>query len=180
MTSTIQHDGGRPELKLVQLSKLELMAAFASRRCPACGAPKRAGEAFCTTDYLALPLHLRSWLRRGPADPYFTGNYNRALNHLRLQPHREVRVLSSGVCWRHNSHESLLESGYRLIEYSRCGSPHCCQRIAWYWTPDRKRMAINFPAYTPHSDTCKDPGWFERMRERRKALRTSARRKRRA
>jgi hypothetical protein len=180
MTLTLQHDGEVPELKLVQLSKLELMAAFASRECPACGAAKVAGTTFCSTDYLALPLHLRSWLSRGPADAYFVSNYNRALNHLRLQPHRQVRVLSNGVRWRHDSHESLVDAGYRLIEYSHCGSPRCCQRIAWYWTPDRKRMAINFPAYTPHSDTCKDPGWFERMRARRKQVRTSAKRKRRA
>lgn len=177
MNAMKQHDETGPEQGLVQLTKIEVMTAFVSRECPACGGAKRAGETFCRTDYLALPLHLRNWLARGPRDPYFPANYNRALNHLRLQPKRMVRVLANGARWRYDSHESLVAAGYRLIEYAHCAVPRCYQHIAWYWTPARKRIAINIPSYTPHVETCRDPEYFAR----RRALRTSAkRRKRRA
>lgn len=175
MNAMAQHEHQAPARTLVQLSKAEVMAAFASRECPACAAKKQAGETFCRTDYLALPLHLRNWLARGPADAYFPLNYNRALNHLRLQPTRVVRVLASGARWRYDSHESLVAAGYRLIEYARCAVPRCYQHIAWYWTPARKRIAINIPSYTPHTETCRDPEYFAR----RRALRTSAKRRRR-
>ncbi len=170
-----------PQTGLVTLNAAEIAAAIAGRRCAVCGEAKRAGDAFCRTDYLALPLHLRTWLsQREPA--YFVENFNRALNHLRLNPRRAARFLGDGSRWPYPTVADLERAGYQYVEIANCRVPGCWREIAWYRGPGGQMLAIDVPARrahvddpipcTPHARSCKDPEYFARRRQQR--LRASA------
>jgi len=71
-------------------------------------------------------------------------------------------------------------AGYRWSDRAQCMSVRCLAAIVWVWTPSRRKLAIDERTCQPHALTCKDPGWYERRRERQAAQRrvkTSARRR---
>lgn len=172
----------------ISVTREQAVALLASERC-VCGAAKRRGDAFCVTDWLALPLYLRTWLAKGADSEYFAENYRRAWQHLvdlggRRREHIGAIGDGAPTRWRYNSESELEAAGYRLAGSGapeRCAAPGCNQPIRWYLTPHKKRLAINFAQddVRPHFMTCADPSYFKFRSERRR-LRTSARRRRRA
>lgn len=166
--------------RYVELSVADAMRAWHSRSCPACTGYKLSGNPFCRTDFMALPLFMRGFAQRGPDDSHFVEYYRRAMQHLKDFPTRRVQVLSRGGLWPYTTFDELDNAGYRLIEHTRCQARSCAVRISLYRAPNGHRIAINYDKPTPHSDTCKDPEYFARVRAARQEVRASAKRKRRA
>lgn len=171
-------------------ARLELVPALPaaveareSRVCPVCGEVKAVGHYFCKTDFLALPLGDRLDLtkpRMRSEAAQRDAAFDRALQFLRGLPQRATRyVEGNGVstAWRYHSAEELEAAGYRQIDYAQCPSPKCAAKITWWWTPNQKRMALNFPSYTPHAASCKDPEYSARVKAAKKERRAQRRRK---
>jgi hypothetical protein len=123
---------------------------------------------------------MRGFVANGADDTHFVEYYRRALQHLRDFSTRRVKVLDRGGFWLYATFDQLEAAGYRLIEHTRCEARGCYARISLYWSPAGRKVAIDFDKCIPHVDTCKDPGWFARMKAVRREVRTSAKRKRRA
>lgn len=171
----------------VSVTGEQALAWLRGERC-VCGAAKDAGKPFCLSDWLALPLYLRTWLSAGARSEYFAENFRRAWQHLAdLGPQRREHLGQSPagapMRWRYNSDQELLDAGYRLARDgapTRCAAPRCNAQIRWWITPGKKYLAVNYAKddCRPHFVTCADPDYF-RFRQERRKVQASARRKRR-
>jgi hypothetical protein len=165
-----------------QLTDEAVVASVAGTTCAVCGHSKSAGQAFCRTDWYALPLPARWSLQERPSSPLFAQNFRAWLRHLQLNSDR-ARSLPAGP--GDSPYRTLAEwyaAGYRFSRHGQCEAPTCLRSIVWVITPDPARyLAIDFKTARVHRNVCQDPSYFERRRQRRadrQRAKTSARRRR--
>jgi hypothetical protein len=166
------------------LSAAEIEQAWRGEVCAACGKFKRAGAAFCASDFAALALPMR-WNLTGPQAH---DAFRAAARHLQLHRERRVAIAESG--WSFRSQDELEAAGYRgTALHLRCNvprpdservPPHTCGAWISIWkTPQGGRIALDDRTYRPHRPDCVDPGYFERKREAKRLQKPNRRARRR-
>lgn len=158
------------------LTDEELLAGTNGEVCMVCSGVKKESHAFCRNDYLALPLGMRLSLD-GALQSERADVLRRCVLHLAgIEPRPAVQITTrdgSTFFWPHHSQEDLEGAGYRFSQHTRCEA--CGAQITFYVTPKKKFLAVNFPDCAPHFTTCKDPGFFQRRKEKREAWKAAKR-----
>ena len=166
-------------VKHAVISDEQAKLLWEGERCAACGGRKRAAQAFCATDFVALTLWVRRWLMQGPSSATYAQTFRSALRHLELNPVRKTSLPSQYGEWKFRSDADLERGGFKFIKHGECAVPRCGARVMWYWTPNGRKVAVNLRDYQIHRPKCVDPEYFERREAERKARRDEERRKKR-
>jgi hypothetical protein len=163
-----------------ELTDEDILALYRGGKCSSCGRVKPGAQAFCAICTGGLTLWARNYLSRGPDNAQFLASFRSAARHLALtaEMRREQYLRRRG--WPYKVHAELDAAGYRFSSHAQCASPRCLAPITWYITPGGRYLAVNqLPDCQPHSETCRDPEFWCRRQERR-AVKTSAKRRKRA
>lgn len=65
--------------------------------------------------------------------------------------------------WPHDSHDKLVDAGYRHQATQLCNGPNCETNVLWYETPKGHMMPFERMAdgrLQPHFASCRDVGKF--------------------
>jgi hypothetical protein len=157
------------------LTAEEIATAVAGEVCLVCGGRKRAEQAFCPTDFIALTIWMRRSMSLGIKRPDFCEDFRAALRHLQLNPQRAKKIPVRTGEWTYSSDDELEKAGFKFLNHGDCAVPGCHARIEWWRSPNGGRMAVNLADYQRHSLSCADPTYFQRLREER--AQTSAQRR---
>lgn len=140
-------------------------------RCAVCGEAKKAGAAFCLTDFTALVLYVRRWLTEWkPTESRYCDTFRSAYRHLQLNPARARKIPEATQGWSYRTDDDLHSAGFRFSRHDVCSVPGCNHRIVWWITPNKNWVAVNIEDNQPHRTKCKDPEYFKRKKEEREKL----------
>lgn len=142
--------------------------------CSVCDGRKNAGQPFCLTDFLALPIHMRNWVSRS-LSPDFAEAFRQAHAHLAGHTVRRVLVGHDGATadWPYRTLQEVAEHYELAGEPTRCRVPGCGVQILFVRRDAiSKAFPINRTDARPHRLSCKDPDFFRRRREERERAKT--------